>query len=577
MATTLDTVSSPRSHHRTGVLRRGVLLLAIVLAVPSLALASPEVEAVRSKLEKRAADLAEEVLALHCPDRCGLLGVRAEVDAGDPIAAVQPGFEELAPTVREVKARRVEVSVLLDARLPAAFRRDMTGLVQARLKALSVPAVVRTESVSFPVPLPPEPMVDELAPPLPAQPPPMPASEPAPFNPKMAFLERLVEASPWLIGLLLAGLLALLIAGTLRRESGAETPADSAEPTTPPQPRKAPPAIPVSVLLQRVSSQLRDSPRVRVAVMRELLISGDQERFAGLVRLLGAGIADGLREDPQCRPVLRRVGQLLKAEAESELDEEHSRRLLVELEARIAGGRLELGDGAVEEQFAFLDNLSPGQLRRLLDESNPPSQSALLRFAPTHLRDAALDGLDAARRQRLFLTAAESGVADTPELAGIADELRSRAERLGPGDGVAGVELLIELFESQSDAEQAALLDTLASRPALRDALLARTCTESTLASASDDVLAAVAASVDVSLLVDFLRGTEPYLRERILEASPRAMSGALKDELSLSVESGTRFASARREVLRATRSALESRGISLESLNAPAHRRAAG
>lgn len=555
--------------------------------------ASPEAEALRLRLTDGATRLVDEVLGLHCPDRCSLLGVRVEVDEGALIAHVQPGFEELAPTVREVRGRRVEATILLDARLPADFRRDVTGLVQARLRTLDVPAVVRTELASFPRPLPPEVFPEEIDPypnPHSRLPPPEPLAEGErePFDPKTAFLTRLIDASPWLVGIVLTGLLLLLIAGVLRGDRDWESGPSSLSGTSPnpetPDSRRAlaagskQPAIPLSLLLQRLGSQLSDSPRVRMAVMRDLLLSGELERFASLVRLLGASIADGLRDDPHCRPVLRQVGQLLRTGNETELDEERSRELLLELESRIAGARLELLDDPVEKHFSFLDRLTPNQLRRLLDESSPRSQAALLRFAPPHLRDAVLDDLDAIRRRQLFLTAAETGVGDSQELVEIADELRLRATRLGPGAGADDVEFLVELFESRTEEEQNALLDSLAAKPALRDALLSRTCTEATLAAAPDEVLAAVVTSVHPSTLVDYLRGASPEVRRRMLEVSSRAVTESLRDELSLAVESNTvRFESGRREVLRVARAEIVGRGLSLEALNATANRRAVG
>lgn len=556
------------------------LLVATMLA-STVALAQealpPEAQATRDRLVLQANQAVSEILRLHCPDRCQVLDVRAEVDVGAPLAHVQPGFEELSPSVRDVRVRSVEVQLLVDARLPAEFRRDFVGLVKARLKALPVTTSVRAETVPFPQPVL-APAPPGLATPAPAPPPVEPAKEapppaPAPFDPTQAFLQRLIDASPWLLAIVLIALALLAIVRALRPpEPFEEETAQAPVPVT-----KAQHEPPVDTVVRRVRAELADNPRLGASVLKQLLLSGADERVASAVRLLGPAAFEPLREDPSCREVLARIGHSLRAGAPHPSDEE-ARELLASLEGGLLAARLSGASTSVEESFAFLDRLSLPGFRRLLETSSPRAQGVALRFAPAHLRDGALEALDPASRRRLFLSAAEAGVVDAPELADLADELRLKASRTAPGADDEGLALLTELLDSQGEAEQVALLDALASKPAVRQALLERQVSETTLARADDDILVALAAEVELETLAGFLRGSARELQGRFTSALSGQLAAALREELSLAVPFvQSQFAHDRRRVLAAARRVFELRGVSIAALNAEAKARAAG
>src|SRR5215470_11152554 len=89
---------------------------------------------------------------------------------------VSPGFD--APGARTVPVvRSVNASVLVDQRLPAAFRTRVKALVSQRLKGQGVPVQIALEQVNFPVRNPP---YLEAPPPPQAQASPIPQAPPAP-------------------------------------------------------------------------------------------------------------------------------------------------------------------------------------------------------------------------------------------------------------------------------------------------------------------------------------------------------------------------------------------------------------
>lgn len=566
-----------------------VLALVLAAAHPGPALAeSDQAAKFRDRLVSEATRVTNEALREHCPGRCELLEVRAEVQDGPLVAHVAPGFEELAPDTRAVRARSLDVLLLLDARLPAEFRRDLVTMVRARLRQLPAPATVRADVVAFPKPLPPEtpPALADPKPPEPAlakeEEPMPPAAEPPLPPPTLAqrVLDGLVDAFPWLLALsMIAG--TLLLAIWLKRRqiptAGAEPTAGEATSDSTMPPAKAPPLEPV---VRRLSAELDESPRLRMAVFRELLLAeGQEDRFARCVQLLGPTIADGLREDPSCRPALQRVGARIRSGL-SEPRAEESHRLLRELEVLLTAVRLEGAPGDLEDAFSFLDRLTESQFRQLLEESPPASQSVALRFAPEHLREGALEAMGPARRRALLLDMAESRTPARDEVQRAADELRFLAAQIAPVGDADGTDVLADLLASRDESEQASLLDALAGKPALHRAVLARLCTETTLERVDDDVLAAAASAVPLPELAVYLRAAPPIIRERFLAATTGPLGAALRGEVELQIPAPvTRIAAARRDLLRAVRAVAEQRGLSLQTLNesAPASRRVAG
>lgn len=543
----------------------------------------------KAELAQKAQGLVNQLLALHCPDRCSLLGIEVEVEEGQSLIRVQPGFEELGGGPKTVKASRIEVGLLLDARLPQAFRRDVLALTQARLKSLSVPVVVRSDVVPFPEPLPlelvdlqePEPQLETA----PARPDEAPASVPPELSEEL--YRNLVKGAPWLLALLIAGIFALLLSRSLGRragfapgdrsglrsglrgESAGLTPSEGAAPSSEEDRNKS--EISIDALVHRLGAALRQSPQARQAVLRELLTSGKVEDFAHLVRLLGPKIADGLRDDPELRSALRRAAQLLKTGSLKTPSDAQLRQLLSDLESRLGGARLELGDEGGDTLFSFTQRLSPPQLARLFKSAPKPSQLALLRHLSPQQRELLLRELDEPSRQALVLALArsESELSEDPEsLLLIAEELRLQAERLLQTGGQE-LELLVEMLEGLSESEQLNLLAGLSSRPLVLEALLGRLCNESTLSAVDDEVLAAIAAKANIGSLVDFLREAPLPLQERLVALSPRNHASALRDELRLRVRTNPgALRAARREVLGLAREEIESRGLSLLELN---------
>src|SRR5437868_10607450 len=129
-----------------------VLIAALIAAAP-LAGATMQHEA-----EERARSEANELLRTLCPEQCSVLSVSARVEDEEAGGERVPGFE--APGARTVPVlRSLSANVLVDQRLPAAFRSRVRALIVQKLSGAGVPATVQLSQVSFP-PRNPPPYVD---------------------------------------------------------------------------------------------------------------------------------------------------------------------------------------------------------------------------------------------------------------------------------------------------------------------------------------------------------------------------------------------------------------------------------
>src|SRR5436190_8650135 len=369
------------------------LLIAAAIAAAPLAGATLQHEA-----EERARADATDLLRTLCPEQCVVLSVAARVDEEDAGGERTPGFE--TPGAKTVPVlRSVSANVLVDQRLPAAFRSRVRALIVQKLSGAGVPATVQLSQVSFP-PRNPPPYVDPQ-PPKPAEKPPEPEQKPplaaaSPISSRI--LERLIEAAPVLAITILLGTI-LLVLGTLFFFA-ARRPAPELYTDLPPEQPAAPgaeavrDAFPVQ-RIRRLEKQLADDRVLRNAVLREALSKGEHALVARWVRELGDALLDDLRGDGSVAAALKATA----AEVAKPIEPSARLAALQELEGRVLAARLSRASDA--DAFAFLEGVRPEPFVAAWRGLSPGAQDVALRLAPAHLRGAALKELPAAHRQEL--------------------------------------------------------------------------------------------------------------------------------------------------------------------------------
>src|SRR5205823_2898947 len=184
-----------------------MFLFAALIAAAPLAGAQLQHDA-----EERARAEANDLLRTLCPEQCVVLSVAARVDVENAGGERTPGFE--TPGARTVPVlRSLSANVLVDQRLPAAFRSRVRALIGQKLSGAGVPATVQVSQVAFPPrnpppyvdPQPPKPPEKLAEPEKPEVPPPAPASS--------RIADKLIEAAPVLAVALLVGLVLLVLGG----------------------------------------------------------------------------------------------------------------------------------------------------------------------------------------------------------------------------------------------------------------------------------------------------------------------------------------------------------------------------
>ena len=505
-----------------------------------------------SRLQREAEDKARtEVTDLFralCPEQCVLLSLQARVEE-EAVGTADPGFD--APgDLKAPVLKGAAVTVLLDGKLPPAFRGKVRDLVGQRLRALGVPAQVAVQAVPFPVR---NPTHLEAPPPAPqaAPVPPAPQPEAKPITAR----DRLLEEAPALAAAALLAIVVLVL-GTLlylatRR---AQEPAWELEPA--PTPETAAAGQPVAFpepRRRKLEKALADERVVRNAVVREALARGEIDLVARWVRELGEFLLQDLGSDAGIAHAVSAVAAQVGRVAPDP-------SALADLEGRLLGARLARAAESADVAFSFLEGVRPDAFAAACRDLSPGALDAVVRFAPSRLRAAALQELSSEQRRELALAWARRPEVPASYALAAADELRERLERMGGGTRQAE-SAMSDLLDSLGRDEQDVLLEKLRREGDGRSARAL--VTESALGGVPPDVLASVLLRVDPARVVTYLAGAEPSLREKVLAGCPARLRRELEEELRLRGASGpAEFLDARREILARLRDETARRNI---------------
>jgi flagellar motor switch protein FliG len=545
---------------------------------------------VREDIERRVQPLLEQM----APGQVDLTLVDVRVNRPTALATgSNPGFEDLGPGADFV-AERAELTLQMDSKLPAAFRKDLKTLIKGKLESLALPIDIKERTFAYPTPRPQAPPPRE---PYPYYPPPLPPPAPAPAAaapppaapappPRVPGDANAAAPLPtWLVvvatatALLLAAcvvLLALILWERRRARAAAAAAAagaarESAEAAAKKAAAAPRPALPGPDRLPEVRRALTEDRLLARRVLAEMLVQNDLDKVARTVELVGTGVVDDLRSDPAHALGLREAAARLDSAAPLSADE--ARALGDELHRRVLKHRM-MGNGdPVEQEFAFLVGLPQARFSAILQGERPAAQAAALRYAPAHLRSAYLGDCDLEERAALVAALADAKSFKKEYLMDVAATLRSRAiDHAHVGGGEASeIELLVEMIEDAVPEERARLLDAIS--PAdleKRRRVQSLLVTDETLTQITDSVLGAAALAVPPESLATFLRATSPEVTERFLSALPAATAAGLREELQLDVPvSPDGAVAARRAVHRALRQALRERGLPLPSATA--------
>jgi flagellar motor switch protein FliG len=521
-----------------------ILLAAAVALTPALRLQ-------RDAEEKAKAEVTDLFRAL-CPEQCVLLSLEARVEQ-ETVGSADPGFDApgdlVAPVLKSAKA-----AILLDGKLPPAFRGKVRDLVTQRLRVLGVPAQVAVQAVGFPMRNPPH----LEAPPQPAPQGALPATQPGP--PPQAETrgtgarDRLLEEAPALAAAALLALVALVLGALLflatRRP---QEPAFELEPAAA-EPLAAAEAAFPETRRRKLAKALADERAVRNAIVREALARGEIDLVARWIRELGEFLLQDLSADAamakELLAVAARVGRVAADPG-----------ALAELEGRLIGARLARASENADAAFAFLEGVRPAAFAAACRDLSPGARDAVVRFAPSRLRAAALQELSTEQRHELALSWARRPEVPASYALAAADELRERLERMG-GSSQQAENAMSDLLDSLGRDEQDLLVERLRREGGGKSG--PSVVTESALGGVPADVLASALLRAPSAQVVAYLAGAEAALREHVLTALPARLRRELEEELRLRGPSeGAEFLDARREILARLRDETARRNIS--------------
>ena len=527
--------------------RFAAVLLAFVGSFsPVLAQRAEERTATRQRqaqTDSQARQVVRNLFERLCPGRCELIQTRVVMQDAEPVALLEPGFEDDAPAAYEGQVESLRVDVLIDSALPASFRRSLPRMLRYQLSELAPTVEVRTEALQFPEPQ------AAPAPPVVVDPPrPLPRiAPPPPVEPQIAELEPTpaepAEADPvldwrWLVaalaGLLLLGLMALLL---WRRK------------------REASPPTQASADLKSTSDRSHGEEQVRwyLANRRSLVnralrrwLDDDETQVAHFVKIFGADCIRDLRDSREHRAGLARVAEML-LQRPGVLSVPERQATIEHALARLSGAELL---EASAPAWDFLEGLSAPQLGRLLSDLPGSECASLLTELPESVRQSYLTGLSGADRTRLALEATRASTLSSDQREQLRHRLRAAAEELRPQR--ANDSLVTMLLRGASAEEQLEIVGRLQKQePELLDQVLEEELLEIAVAHLPDAVVADVAIQSAVETLTTFAGGLDSRYCQLLLEALPERTRQVVQSELALGdVVSRERFVAARQAFL---------------------------
>lgn len=536
-------------------------------------------ERAQSQTQVQARQTIENLFSRLCPGRCELVDLQVQMANPTPVGEVSPGFENVAGQNFEASPESIDVTVLLDSKLPRNFQSNLPRMIRYRLGNLAPTVNVRPEILDFP-----EPQLEPVPPYMPEpprrsfEPPPMPEPQPAPEPEPVVAEEPVPEAeptlwerlepfvaaiAPWIGPILMMLVLFALLMALVKRLTEASRPSRAGD-----NERGASPAV-ARPDVEALRDELNSSRAIRNRVLRRWL-GEDEEGVARAVRLLGPQIVSDLKSDPSLKPALERVSEFVATEREP-LGADDVKKTVGELEARLTAARIVHDDQKLSMDWEFLEGLAVNTVRRILAGCSSTERMYVVAQLPPALRAAYLEGLEQGERRQLVLGTSADLLSKEEALA-LAARLRKAADDVShigkEADGQAA--LVIDMLSAlQLDEQEQMLRDVKANRPELSEAVLGRVMLETTTLHLPAELLADAIHRSPVETMSSFLQGTRATIRDHLLSVAPPAKKQSVVTELSLEVPvSKSDFLAARESFLAVLRDVSRRDGVDLVRAN---------
>ncbi len=537
-------------------------------------------ESARVSAEVQARQRTEQLFERLCPGRCELVAVNVEMSTPKLLGTAVPGFESIAPsTGYRAKPQSVQLTVLLDRKLPASFKQNVPRMLEYRLQGLAARIGVRTELLNFP-----EPQLPPLPPPFPenaqglmpqaqrfsSSPDVSPENVVAPeeLTNEVLFLKAL---APWSgpVVLLLLGLMGAWLLLRQRRGEKGDKPelAMAMSGAT-----KAGSTLKID--WPSLEGELASSRAVRNAMLRRWL-EDDEEAVGKLVELMGASLLDDLRKERRWQGAIARIAdQVAQAEGDLHYGALEATALGHSLKSRLIAAQLTSGTDAMAREWDFLEGISLSALKRLLRRCDPQELNFTLARAPEAVRASYLEVSSDTERQDLLMAVGRSTLTRS-EAMNLAQRLRRIQQdtidaTLEQG-GEAGV--VVQMLESLPAEEQQAVLSNLLHRqPQVAQSVLSRLVLEATFLHMPEEILLDTMHRLPTEALVPYLSGVDSQLREHLLSVIAENRRSTLEGEISLAGHpTRSEHLLARRRFTDTLKSSLEHEGHDLYEVNVSA------
>ncbi len=535
---------------------------------------------------KRQVELeVRSTLSALCPRQCELADVKVKVAPKKAPVGAAPGFEELSGETREFEVSSVEINVMIDTRLSGDFRAGLKEMIERRLGGQGIKARLRENLIKMPLPQdlpqpPPPPMQMPQMPQMPPAPRPAPQPEPEarraeparaePIDRGPKALDRVLDALPLLLGLLLCG---GIVAYTLRQyarllERSQNNTGQQPELQALPEKQVDPKVeeLRVDRELGLLAARLEESPALRRELFVSWLREAEPDELATAFSVLGPGVFAEVRSDAECADGLEAVADYI-AETEPDLSVAAKLRLAATLRRRLLHVQIRRGGGGVADAVAKLASVDARAFAAALALEDEEVQVGLLREAPTRLQQAVFATRSTSEQARLVRLLVAPSNCSLERLLGAAERISSQVGAQHTSSGqVAAASGLLESVES---AQRRRILEALQSsdETAYRG-LLADLVTEETLVGLGKDVIGAACLRVAVGQLALAIASLPQAIGRHVANSLTAQQARAVKEEAEALATGRERSDAAVRQLLTEVRREARAQGVDLYSIN---------
>ncbi|MEY4065542.1 MAG: hypothetical protein RIR26_1750 [Pseudomonadota bacterium] len=279
----------------------------------------------------------------------------------------------------------------------------------------------------------------------------------------------------------------------------------------------------IQALRDELTQAFISQPKIARDIFARILREDGVEFAAKCVAVLGEFIFFDLVGDEDLKKEVALLAEYIHVNTPFVADSEQL-IVLRSLKLKMAAGKMRLMTQNTRDTFDFLRSLSARQIYDLIADESSRSQAVVLTQLATEKRRNLFELFDGSLKTDLLKELCVKEALPREYLQNVAEALKRKLRNSGLSDGemLGGADVLVELMERSDKQSQFDMMQDLdITNPELARQVRARLVSVETLGYLSDGLLLEIFLSMDPQVMVVFLAGVRPNVRNMILSKAP--------------------------------------------------------